>query len=600
MDWYQVMTRSYEKYPLIVPSKKRSYEKYPLITPEVTKISNASEAPGIGSRIGQFAKGMLSGFGRSALEEGAAQARAGVMEVGPGVSAPIYPSAAMANIPEKGIKALESMRPQEKDALGNILYHAGEFGGGVASLPLPNAPLGGGLKSLLSNFGKNIGTGSAIGAGSGVLQQGGVNPLVADIASSVLTPSVTPQNLGNLAKKGYEGVTQTLPMTLMGLTPKGINLPAAQAARELGIDLPAAVLTESKLTNLADSVIGKAPLLGEKLSKKYQGTQEQTKNALEKIYNEIGPKNTPETQERIHELYKERREALPKGASITPVHLDKAIKDININSALLSTDEKNLVASLNTLKDELNPLRKIKSKFGEIQVPPQPIDIERLIGTKTSLNSTIKWEKDEGIKNLLRNVRHGLTEDIAEYGKTNPEWYKKFKEADKLFGDVAKREKLEDLLGQRGFNYATDTLSYNALANLLNKPASAKTIKRQLEPEVATKLDQLAEVTKAMARKNKNIPNPSGTATTAAVGGLITGLMLRPVQTLPLAFGSYALTHLLTDKKFLDLAIKYAENPTKANMLNTTALNKRIKDLTGYSAIALNNALAKEMSLEEE
>jgi hypothetical protein len=583
------MSKSYEQYRIASPIPKiKSYEQY-RIAPTISQESPSQESPGFLGRIGQLAKGALSGFTRAGLEEAAQSTRVGVMDIGD-LAVPIHPSAAMANIPEKGIEALESMRPPAKDALGNILYHAGEFGGGVASLPL-GLPLGGSAKSLLGAFGKQIGTGVGIGATSGALQEGGVNPLTADIASTIIAPGLTPKNLLGSFKQATHGVTQKLPAKLMGLTPKGINLPAAQAARDLGIDLPAAALTESKLTNLADSVIGKTPFLGEKLSKKYQIAEEQTKKALEKIYNQIGPKRTPEIEESIGQLYKERTEALPKGAAIKPMHLDKALQHININSALLSTDEKNLLTSLNTLKDELNPLGKIKSSFGEIKGALEPVSLERLIGTKTSLNSIIKWEKDEGVKNLLRNVRHGLTEDIAEYGKSNPEWYNKFKQADKLYSDVAKREKIEDLLGQRGFNYATDTLSYNALAKVINNPKTAKQINRQLTPEIVNKIEKLGEVAKAMAIKNKNIPNPSGTATTAAIGGLITGLILRPWETLPAAIGSYGLTKLLTDKKFLDLAIKYAENPNKSSLLDIIALNKIIKDRTGYSAVALRNEL---------
>jgi hypothetical protein len=94
-----------------------------------------------------------------------------------------------------------------------------------------------------------------------------------------------------------------------------------------------------------------------------------------------------------------------------------------------------------------------------------------------------------------------------------------------------------------------------------------------------------------MAIKSKNIPNPSGTATTGGISAAIFGLFYDPITTVKLLGGGYGATKLLTDKKFLDLALKLAENPN--NLATTTALNHRIKEITGYSAIALNKNLQK-------
>lgn len=564
------------------------YAKYKIM-------SEKQESPSFLDRAGQFAKSALSGFGRSALEEAGNQAKYGVMEVGRG-AIPISESSATANIPQKGIESLDAITtPKEGDTLGNILHHAGQFAGGVASFPmLPGrAAASIGAKSLLSKFGKDVGAGSAIGTSSGVLQEGGVNPLAADIASSVAMPAVRPQNLIN-AFKGVGRAAAKVPMNIMGLSPKGLNIEAARAARDLGIDLPAAALTNSKLTGLADQYVGKAPVFGEMIGKKYANAEAQTKKALERIYDEVGPKETPEVEALISKLYDERTKTLPKGAAVKPTHLKEAIDNIKVDSALLSPDEKSLLDSLATLRNEIEPQSKLVSQFGHIKMPLQEFDINRLIGTKTSLNNIIKWGKDEGVKNQLRNVQHALTKDIAEYGKTNPEWYKTFKEADKLYGNVAKREKLESLLSHKSTNHATEDLSYNALAKAINNPKNAESIKRQLTPETFEKIQKFGTLAKAMAIKNKNIPNPSGTATTAAVSAVIYGLVSNPLKTIPTVAAGYGLTKLLTDKKFLDLALKYAENSSKPNLLTATALNKLIKDRTGYTAIALQNALERE------
>jgi hypothetical protein len=62
-------------------------------------------------RAKQFGSGALAGFSSAGLAEAADQFGAGVMEVAPGVVAPILPQSAqvMANSAEKGLEALESM-----------------------------------------------------------------------------------------------------------------------------------------------------------------------------------------------------------------------------------------------------------------------------------------------------------------------------------------------------------------------------------------------------------------------------------------------------------------------------------------------------------
>ena len=565
-------------------------------------------APSFLDRLGQFGKGTLSGFMRSGLAEGADQFGAGVMEVAPGVVAPILPQSAqvMSDTTNKALESLDSMKPKENDSLGNILYKAGEFGGATANLPLPtsagvnvagNAIRGGG-KSLLTKFAKDIGTGSSIGGGSGVLQEAGASPLVSDLISSVATPTaiIKSKSLLNNFTKPRQTLAK-IPMKIMGLTPKSMNIEAAKAARDLGIDLPAAAVTDSKLTALADQYVGKAPIFGNKLKNKYALAEEQTQKVLSDILDEIGPSRTPEIEGHIAGLYNKVATSLPQEAKVLPVNLKKAIDDIKINTAILSPDEKSLLQSLETIKNEIEPASKIVSQYGPIKLPLQEYDVNKLVGTKKSLNSIIKWDTDAGVKNQLKKIQKAISRDIQEYGKSNPEWYDAFKEADKLYGDVARREKLENILGHKATNYATESLSYNALAKAINNPKNSVSIRKQLTPETFKKIQKLGTVAKAMAIKSKNIPNPSGTATTGGISAAIFGLFYDPITTAKLLGGGYGATKLLTDKKFLDLALKLAENPN--NLATTTALNHRIKEITGYSAVALNKNLQEMNNLPE-
>ncbi len=484
------------------------------------------------------------------------------------------------------------LTPKPRNAPERIASNAAEFAGAFGPFGLASK----GSKALsAANQAK---TGTIIGGASGALQEGGVNPLAADLASIVAAPTAAAKlNPANLYS-GFKKLPQTaakIPLKIMGLSPKGLNIEAAQAARDLGIDLPAAALTESRLTGLADQFVGKTPYFGNKLGKKYLNAENQTKDALNKIYEDVGPAKTPEIESEIASLYDQVASNLPKDAKVKPTNLKNAIDSIKIDTAVLSPGEKDLLNTLETLRTEIDPASKLVSQYGPLKIPLQDFDVNKLIGTKKSLNSIIKWDMDQGVKNQLRNLQKATAKDIAEYGKINPEWYQSFKEADSLFGKVAKREKLEGLLSNKSTNTATDSLSYNALSKAINSPEKNALIKRQVTPETYEKIQKLGTVAKAMAIKNRNIPNPSGTAITTAIGGYL-GAFYTP-EAITAIVGTAGLTKLLTDKKLLDLALKLAEKP---NTLNVIPFNKRMKEITGYSAVALNKELQRAQEREVE
>lgn len=466
------------------------------------------------------------------------------------------------------------LTPRADTPLKRIAATGAETAGSI--LPFIASGGAGAINSLASA--------ASIGTASGSLQEMGINPLAADIGSAVITPKLNPKNLLNNFNKTK--------IKAAGLGPKNLDLDAAIAAQNLGVDLPTAALTDSNLTALADQWIGKTPFFGHKLKNKYNRSQDQIAAALDDIYQNIGPKKTPELEKHISDLYIQRAESLPKQASIAPTHTAKVLDKIHTDSALLSPDEQNLMQSVNTLKDKYNP--KITTQYGDINIPIQKVPVKELADTKRSMNSIIKWDKDEGVKNQRRSIQKSLSDDIAEYGKANPEWYKSFREADDLYGKAAAREKVEELLGMQGTNYASGNLSYNALAKSINNPKSAEILKKNVDAKTFKKIEDLGKVTRAMVRKGLNVPNPSGTAVTSATVGLTISLFTNPVTTLQYGsalLGPAVATNLLTDKKLIDLATKIAKNPN--NMISATAFNKRIKDLTGYSALALNREMLR-------
>jgi hypothetical protein len=497
--------------------------------------------------------------------------------------------------------------PRPSNAAQRIAGNAVEFGVG-SLIPVTKVQ---GIAPLM----KQAGVGAGIGAASGSAQEMGVNPLVADIGATIATP------YGLSALKNTPKALANAPRALMGLSPNKINLEAGLAARDLGIDLPAAVLTDSKLVGLADQLAGKVPFLGtNKIKKKYDKAQEQTVAALDDIYNQIGPQNTPSVEKEIDRLYKSSEQYLPQNASIEPTSTLAAINKIKNKSAVLSPEEKQVFDYIKNLKSELSSqgaipnsipdigylagqqidLSKIKGlNLNKTNIQTAPVDIKTLTDTKRSLNKIIKWNlEDPGVKKLLKSVQAGINKDIQQYGKTNPEFYKVFKEADGLFGKVAKRKETESALGTKATNYATDDLSYNTLAKSIRDPNKAQILEKQTSPEIMDKIEKLGTVAKAMSKRARDIPNPSGTAITHSSLAVIGGLFTKPISTISTLLGGQVASELLTNKKFLDAAIDAANNPK--NPIKSMAFNKRLKDITGYSVVDLNRELARQKTKDFE
>ncbi len=501
--------------------------------------------------------------------------------------------------PSKWIKAWADkfgidITPRPSNSAQRIAGHAIDFAapGAIFGLASKGAKINNALNATK--------TGALIGGTSGTLQEAGVDPLAADLASIVAAPytaaKLNPNNLLTNLKNLPEAPAR-ITNKIFGLSPRRLNVEAAQAARDLGIDLPAAALTDSKLTALADQLVGKTPYFGNKLQKKYIDSENQIKGVLNKIYDETGPVRTDELNSKIANLYEKADSLIPSEAKSKPIHLKKAIDSIEPKlkeTAILSPDREKLGNILSKIKEEIEPTSKLVSEFGSIKLPIQDYEVKKLLGTKVNLNDIINWDEVRGVKGLAKDLQKATKKDLEEYGKTNPEWLASFKSADNLFGKAAKREKLEELLG-KSTNNATDTLSYNALSKAINSKKTNLLIKKQVDSDTFEKIQKLGKVVKALAIKNRNIPNPSGSGIINAIGGVLSSYYYPP-EVVGAVIGTAGLTKVLTDKKLLDLALKYAEKPTKVNSI---AFNKHIKDLTGYSAIALSKELNRSKAKEE-
>ena len=382
---------------------------------------------------------------------------------------------------------------------------------------------------------------------------------------------------GNLLAKGT--------LTLAGLGKNKLNLEAAKAAQDLYIALPKAAASEGKIIALADQVLSKAPISGSVMQGRYLKVANKVMKELDNAYDSVIPaKDLIEVDKRIKQLYDNADAILPPNAKVVPTNTINTIQEIRqkIKTFSPSEDEKKLLSKLTEIEQNIAP-----SGINRI-----PAETSYLTGTKRSLNDSINWElKEKGAKQFLKQVQRSLKSDIAEYGKTNPEWYQYFSNADNLYGKVARRKELEQIFSSVE-NKSTGELSYNNLSKILNDNDTKEELKRLVKPEVFERIEKLANVSRAMSVKNKNLPNPSGTASTLAtmniVGGLVgVGSISSGVAVPQLAlYATLAptLAHFLTDKKSLDLAIKFAEKPTSTNAI---LFSRQMKKITGYTPVTL-------------
>ena len=217
------------------------------------------------------------------------------------------------------------LEPKPDSPAKNIVSRGIDFG--TSMLPWAAPAKGANLLQQFGNRATSVGKGAAVGLGSGVLQETGVNPLASDLIASAASPMRAPNPIN--AAKGVLNAPRKITQKFIGLGPKSLNIKAAQAGRDLGIDLPAAVLTDNVLTGIGDQAISKTPIFGNILKNKYDKVHSKTHKHLEDIYREVGPLDTPEIDKKIKDLYDASRAALPEDVVVKPFTSIKALNDLD-------------------------------------------------------------------------------------------------------------------------------------------------------------------------------------------------------------------------------------------------------------------------------
>lgn len=433
----------FAKYKIDNPQGNSSnrWEKY--------KITQAKESsPSFLDRISQFGKGALSGFSRAAMSEAADQAGAGVMDIG-GMAVPISESSSLANIPQKGIESLEAMKPRKNDSLGNILYKAGEFGGGVASFPMmPGAASAAtGARSLLSPLAREFGKGATIGAGSGMLQEGGVDPLAADLASTFLVPSsvaavkapvnffskFTPKarkanlerEVGDLLRERVG--EKNLPAVLQKLNtegPLGTNLTTAELAENAGLaglhramapNIPAVAeknLANNMLMRKNLEELGNTSLTPEMTG---ESIRKPIARNLETAIKERAEVTAP-LYEKVNELQTSVRlpqtaEFLKNESKYAKGDIKKALKDVE---SLISTNQtsKKELAAFNKKYANLSP--EVRAQLQEqITGLPLPIEVTNALKDISGRIGAAKKSGNNEVARVLSLAKEKILADMA-------------------------------------------------------------------------------------------------------------------------------------------------------------------------------------------
>ncbi len=466
----------------------------------------------------------------------------------------------------EGLKAVGSLASAGGAAKGAIKFGANKIGKTLEKLGSTKARdlAAGGIASGVTSEALEKGQGLPAAFGEGI-GAGGLTSML-----------LNKQALKNLASLPAKAAMKTL-----GLDPKNLKTDTLEAAKRIGVDLPASGATDAKMMGLANQMVAATPVMGDVVRDKVKTASKQFQTAFKELADSVGPIKNEATEQEINRLYGKVRDTLPKDAAIIPTHTVEAINVVKakVKTAILSPSEKELLATLDTLGNNL--------MFDSKLAVPMPV--EMLVGTKRSLNNIIKWDKDEGTKNLLRTVQQATLKDIDAYGKTNPTWQKTFDQAERQFEKVAKREKLDNLLMGKIEDPITKEVAYVPLAKLLNDKKYAKQLETTLGNQNFKKLKNFTTVAESMAVAQKNTPNPSGSAIVGSVAALVTSIVVGDFTTPLKVIGSGAvLTQLLTNKRFLNLATKFAKEPTETL---AQKLNSLIKESTGMTSQALMTGL---------
>jgi len=494
-------------------------------------------------------------------------------------------------------------------------------GGGIAktltSIPKAAASLIGSTKPqvLVGAAGAGASMEAAKEHGSGIVGQIGSGIVGGTLAES-LPFVLNKQNWINALEKGL--------IKGFGLDKKNIKLNALESAEKLGIDLPAAAATDSVTMAFVNQAISKLPHLGNKLRDQVKKTSHQFQEAWDDMLNSVAPKISIELNKEAKSIYKVPNNLLKNSEdTVSPQLILNKIKETRevLKSPIHSEPTKKLHSYMNELENSLSPqglkislkdlsgheisIGGVKTKFNELpqdmkdqilsrvksETSFSHIPIQEVLRSKIELNKIMRDRNlfdrmDTDTLSFLNGIKSSIDETLNEYGLTNPKWFSSFEKAEKQYASLAKRENLEDSFAGKIVNPATQEVSYTPLVKMLEDRSQQKFLKNNLGEENYKKLNDFVNVARAMDNAKRNILNPSSTALVNGAMGLIQGLVFgtNPVPALFISASAAGATKLLTDKRFLNIAMDFAKKPSESL---AQRLDKIVNDRLGIGIHAL-------------
>jgi hypothetical protein len=486
-----------------------------------------------------------------------------------------------------------------QDAFEKLVHLTGEF-----SIPVPIPGLGSASKATSLPLKALKHEAIAAGGAAGIVgaEAAGVENELGKMAAGIGGAALTDIN----PRKAL--------YSLAGFGKKNLKREAIEAGERIHVDLTGPAATKASRVNQTQHYLEKFPFLGEMLDEASHTTKQQYINSFESMMDAVAPRlEVTQTLSDVTEsLYRAADHLKPEGVTFDASSMLKTIKEIKENKPALVKEEstKELFRILNEFEEAVkaetpkifdqygNPMKGLN--LGEAKT--KPITLNQLLDQKIELNKMMAKRDlfnklDSDSRGYLGKLGKTMDDMLEEWGVKNaPEYLKAYRKANQEWGDYAKRADLDYLLANDLSNLATDEPNFTSLLKKINARENQKLLENALGEESYSKLKDYSIVGKAIAdvgRRNKNKSGSGHTIAAVALMGEVIRLMMNPswietVLALGTAGAATGATKALTSKKFINLAKRFADEPT---LSAAQRLEKLVTETAGISVSELNRKM---------
>ena len=520
----------------------------------------------------------------------------------PGYNLKNYQTEQASTLLGKKVNELFGVNLEPKEAFEKFVHLVGEF-----SVPLGVGGKATSLGGKLLKVGKHEALAAGGAAGITAAEEAGVDSSLGKMAAGVGGTAAV-SALGSLNPKG-------LALSLAGFGRNQLKTKALDAAKRIGVDLPGVAATDAVAPSAAHNLIGRVPYFGDRIRETLSQTGKQYQRSFEALLDKVSPSLTEDLSETAKRIYAPLDPLLPVSDTIDPTPWLKEIKKIEtkLQSAAKSEPTKKLLSVFREMKQTLEGKsadglpgyletasetvkQSLQKQLQEGASTVQPIPVQQVVRQKIELNKMMKDKNlfdrtDSDSLSYLHNLQAVTKGMLEQYGKKqNPEFLNALQKADTTYASYAKRQNLDALLSEKLSSLITEEPQYNPLIKALQKKDNQKFLKNNLGPENYKKIKDYIEVAKAMESIKRNNQNPSGSGWIGALASIAGGLYAAPAYTTALLAATEAGAKLLTSKRFINLAHRYAKEPSESIAKKLETL---IKETTGKSSNILTQELGE-------